>query len=99
MPVMTLMGAALPGRIVVDVGALPTDATTLDALARLQLVSRRLGLDTRLGNASRELLELIAFAGLAAVLRVEAQGKPEEREQRLRFEEKRELDNQPALEP
>jgi hypothetical protein len=91
------MGAASPGRIVVDVGALSADAMSLDALARLQLTARRVGLDTRLRNASAELLDLIAFAGLAAVLRVEARREPEEREQRLRVEEERELDDPPTL--
>ncbi len=91
------MAVPFSGRIVVDAGALASDAATLDALARIQLASRRLGLDTRLRNAPRELLELIAFAGLAGVLRVETRREAEEREQRLGVEEERELDDPPAF--
>jgi hypothetical protein len=90
--------SALPsGLIVVDVAALAPDATAVDALARLQLGARRLGLETRLRGAAVELLELIAFVGLADVLRVEPRGEPEEREQRLGVEEERELDDPSAL--
>jgi ABC-type transporter Mla MlaB component len=45
------------------------DAVTVDALCRLQLVARRRGCTVRLTNASGELLELVAFMGLADVLR------------------------------
>jgi ABC-type transporter Mla MlaB component len=44
------------------------DAVTVDALARLQLLARRLGCQVRLRNASDELLELVAFMGLTDVL-------------------------------
>jgi ABC-type transporter Mla MlaB component len=44
------------------------DAVTIDALARLQLLARRLGCQVRLRNASDELLELVAFMGLTNVL-------------------------------
>ena len=44
------------------------DAVTVDALARLQLLARRLGCQVRLRNASDELLELVAFMGLTNVL-------------------------------
>ncbi len=92
------MAAPPSGRIlVVDVGALAPDAATLDALAGIQLMSRRLGLDARLRNASADLLDFIAFAGLAGVLRVETRREAEEREQRLRVEEERELDDPPLL--
>jgi hypothetical protein len=91
------MAVPFPRLIVVDVGALDPDAVTLDALARLQLASRRIGVDARLRHAPRELLELIAFAGLAGVLRVETRWEAEEREQRLGVEEERELDDPPAL--
>ena len=47
-----------------------TDLGTIDALARLQLAARRLGLDVRLRDVSPELCELIDFVGLADVLRV-----------------------------
>jgi hypothetical protein len=73
--------------IVCDLRSVTPNAAALDALARLQLNARRLGLELLLRNASSELLELIAFAGLDEVLRVELEGQPEEREERLRVEE------------
>jgi hypothetical protein len=82
-----------PSTIVCDVGALAPDAATVDVLARLQLAVSRLGREVRLHNASSELRDLIAFVGLRDVLRVEPGWEPEEREQRLRVEEERELDD------
>ena len=67
------------------------DLRTVDALARLQLAARRLGFELRLCNGSRELVELIDFAGLSEVLCVEPRGQPEQREQGLRVEEERKL--------
>jgi hypothetical protein len=63
--------------IVCDVGSFPPDAAAIDTLARLQLAARRLGLELRLRHASNELQDLLAFAGLRDVLRVEAGGKTE----------------------
>jgi hypothetical protein len=80
-----------PSTVVCDVGGLAPDAEAVDVLARLQLAARRLGVEIRLRHASSELLELIAFAGLRDVLRVELERQPEEREQRLGVEEEREL--------
>jgi hypothetical protein len=40
----------------------------IDLLARLELVARRSGATLRLRNAPADLVELIAFAGLAGVL-------------------------------
>jgi ABC-type transporter Mla MlaB component len=51
-----------------DVRGVDVDAVTVDALARLQLAAGRLGCQVRLRNASAELLELVAFMGLADVL-------------------------------
>jgi hypothetical protein len=85
-----------PREIICDVGALAPDCAALDALARLQLAARREGLDLRLRGVSRELGDLLAFAGLAGVLRVEAGRKAEEREERLGVEEERHLDDPPA---
>ena len=76
--------------------ALDPDALTIDALARLQLSSRRVGLELRLRHASNELQELLAFVGLDEVLRLEAGGQPEQREQRVGVEEERELDEPSA---
>jgi hypothetical protein len=82
--------------IVCDVSALDPDAVTLDALARLQLAARRVGLEIRLRHATSELQELLAFVGLTELLHVEAGGQPEEREQRGGVEEERQLDD-PAV--
>ncbi len=51
-----------------DVRDVTPDAATIDALARLQLVAGRNGCQVRLRGASPELLELVAFLGLADVL-------------------------------
>jgi hypothetical protein len=78
-------------RLSCDVGGLPADGTALDALARLQLAARRVGLELELCNASNDLCCLIRFTGLDEVLRVEPQREAEEREERLHVEEEREL--------
>jgi hypothetical protein len=90
---MTLPG---PRTILYDVSALDPDAATIDALARLQLGSRRAGLELRLRDASGELQKLLAFVGLDEVLRLEAGWQPEQREQRVGVEEERELGDPPA---
>jgi hypothetical protein len=82
-----------PWTIDCDVSALAPDAAAIDVLARLQLAARQLGLHIRLRNASAELQELIAFAGLRDALRVEVERHAEQREQRLGVEEERELDD------
>jgi ABC-type transporter Mla MlaB component len=51
-----------------DVHGVVPDAVTIDALARLQLAARRHGCQVRLRHASSELLDLVAFMGLADVL-------------------------------
>ena len=76
-----------------DVRAVAPDGAAVDALARLQLNAQRLGLELRLLHVSSELQELIAFAGLDEVLRVEAGWQAEEREQRVGVEEEREFDD------
>jgi anti-anti-sigma regulatory factor len=78
------------------VGALDADAATLDLLARLQLSARRLGIEVRLLDASPELRELVAFAGLNGVLRPEPGRKAEEREEPLGVEEEGQLDDPAA---
>jgi anti-anti-sigma regulatory factor len=67
--------------------------STIDALARLELAARRVGLELRLCRPPEELRELIGLCGLDKVLRVEPGGQPEEREQRLGVEEEPELDD------
>jgi hypothetical protein len=63
--------------IVCDVACLTPDAAAIDTLARLQLKARRLGLEIRLRHASSELQDLLDFAGLRDVLRLEAGGQSE----------------------
>jgi hypothetical protein len=77
-----------------DVAALTeADLATVDDLARLQLIARRLGMTVRLRDASRELRELLDLAGLGDVVRcsdalsVEPRGQPEQREEPGRVEE------------
>ena len=90
------MAVPRPSTLVCDVGALPPDAAAVEALARLQLAARRVGLEIRLCRASSELRDLLVFCGLDAVLRVEVGRQSEERKDRLGAEEKRELDD-PAV--
>ena len=88
------MAAYVPRPLVCDLSALgKADLETIDLLARLQLAARRHGRTIRFLHASPALHALIVFAGLDAVLRVEPGGQAEEREQRLRIEEERELDD------
>jgi anti-anti-sigma regulatory factor len=60
--------------LVCDLSGVQPSAATIDALARLAVALRRQGSRLRLRHASPELVELIAFMGLADVLRVEASG-------------------------
>ena len=87
------------GRPVIDVDcasiACP-DLGHVEWLARLWLQARRRGYDLNLRNARPELVDLIGFCGLAAVLRVDAGGEPEEREQARRVEEEGELGDAPV---
>jgi ABC-type transporter Mla MlaB component len=52
-----------------EVAGVDADAVAVDALARLALAARRRGCGVRLCGASEELLALVAFMGLADVLR------------------------------
>jgi ABC-type transporter Mla MlaB component len=90
--------------VVCDVGAVVhPNVCTVDALARLQLMARRLGRQVRLRHASSELQELLTFVGLSDVLPLSA-GLPlgrrswqtEEREQSRRVQEGVESDDPPA---
>ena len=66
------MGARAPTEIVIcDVRGAEADVATVDALARLQLTTKRLGGRLRLRNASADLLLLVAFMGLTDVLQEE----------------------------
>jgi ABC-type transporter Mla MlaB component len=79
-----------------DVGALPADASAVDALARIQLAAGRIGRQVVLRHVADDLRDLLAFVGLASVLRIEPRGQSEQREQRVGVEEERELDDPPA---
>jgi hypothetical protein len=90
------MAAPRPNQLVCDIGALgDPDVGTVADLARLHVAAHRLDVDVVLRNASDALVELIAFVGLADVLRVERQRETEEREKRFGVEEERELDDPP----
>jgi ABC-type transporter Mla MlaB component len=95
--VRALLGAS-PARVLVcDLGAsVRADAATVDALARVQLTAKRRGRRVRLRHAPAELRTLLKFFGLDGVLRVEPVGKAEQREDRLRVEEERELADPPV---
>jgi ABC-type transporter Mla MlaB component len=82
--------------VVCDVGAVVSpDAVTVDALARLQLVARRVGRRVLLLHAERELLDLLDLMGLANVvplcgdLSLEARRKTEQREEPRGVEKER----------
>jgi ABC-type transporter Mla MlaB component len=66
--VCTLLERSDAGAVLCDVSGVDPDAVTVDALARLQLASRRHGCQVRLCHGSEELLELVAFMGLRDVL-------------------------------
>jgi ABC-type transporter Mla MlaB component len=66
--VCALLGSSGADVALCDVRGVEPDVVTVEALARLQLGARRHGCEVRLRNASDELLELVAFMGLRAVL-------------------------------
>jgi ABC-type transporter Mla MlaB component len=78
------------------------DMATIDALARLALRARRLGCAVNLRDASPELIELLAFAGLGDVLPcvprsgLEVVGQPEQREEPLGVQEERDPADPPV---
>jgi hypothetical protein len=87
--------------IVCDVGALPANVRTIEALARLQLAARRHGRRIRLQRASRELQQLIEFVGLSEVLAARPalrgrSGDAEEREHPRGVEERLDPDDPPV---
>jgi ABC-type transporter Mla MlaB component len=82
--------------VVCDVRAVgEPDAATVDALARLQLMARRMGKEIRLRDACADLRSLLRLAGLAeaipplAGLPLEPGREPEEGEQPAGVEEER----------
>jgi anti-anti-sigma regulatory factor len=86
-------------QLAIDVSRVTSpDCGTVDRLARLQLRARRRGRTIVLVGAQDRLLELIALAGLAAVLpsAVEMRWQAEEREVALRVEEERDAVDLPV---
>ncbi len=67
------------------------DLGAVETIARLQLSARRRGCEACLVNPSASLLDLIGFAGLGGILRVESGWQAEEREYPCRGKEKGEL--------
>ena len=57
-----------PDLVRCDVSGLPADAVSLDALAQLRLVTKRLGCELQLHGETPDLERLIEFAGLDRVL-------------------------------
>jgi ABC-type transporter Mla MlaB component len=70
----SLLTESRPQVALCEVGGVEPDAVTVEALSRLQLAARHFGCKVFLCNASPELLELVAFMGLADVLPVEPRG-------------------------
>jgi ABC-type transporter Mla MlaB component len=98
----TLLQGCDAGPVACDVGAIAEpDATTIDALARLQLTALRLGRRVELRSACEELEDLLTLTGLLGVLTVagrigsavEAWREPELREQAPRVEEEADPDD------
>jgi hypothetical protein len=69
------------------------DLATVDALARAALNARRFGARLRVVNETRELEELIAFAGLDEVLFGGRRREPEQWEESLGVEKGGEADD------
>jgi hypothetical protein len=83
--------------IICDVGSVVSpDLGTVNALARLALTVRRLGLELELRHVSAELRALLAFTGVLDVLIVESGGETEQWEQGVGVEEERHLDDPAA---
>jgi len=81
---------------VCDVGALAADAAAIDAICRIQLAVRRAGRRLVLRGAADDLLDLLAFVGVAGVLGIEPWWQSEQWKQRVGVEEERELGDPPA---
>jgi hypothetical protein len=82
--------AARPPLIEVDLGALPcADLSTVDLLARMQLVARRAGSRVMVCHAPDGLGDLLSLLGLDSCLavRVEVVGQAEQREESGRVQE------------
>ena len=81
---------------VCDVCGLPADAVSLDALARIGLAAHRLGRRVCLRGATGALSDLVALAGLEAVLPLEPGRQAEQGEQAVGVQEEGELPDAPV---
>jgi anti-anti-sigma regulatory factor len=91
------MAAVPPQPLVCDVSGLTgADLHAVADLARLYAAARRLNLQLIVRNASAELVELVAFVGLADVLRLELEGEAEEGKERRGVEEEGQLGDLPG---
>ena len=66
--VCELFAADDPDVALCDCASVPSDAVTVDALARLQLAARSYGCQVRLRGAAPALRDLVRFMGLTDVL-------------------------------
>jgi ABC-type transporter Mla MlaB component len=66
--VSRLLAESGAAEVLCDVSAVECDAVTVDALARIQLTTRRRGHRMRLRGACPQLRSLVAFMGLEDVL-------------------------------
>jgi hypothetical protein len=87
------MPARAPRTIVLicELGPVQADLRVVELLARLQLLTRRLGGELRLRNCPEELRSLLELTGLAEPLGLEPCRQSEQREQALGAEEEGEL--------
>ena len=100
----TLIATSDAETIVCDVGGLPANVRTVEALARLQLTARRRQRRIRLRRASPGLERLLEFVGLADVVPAGPSPKllrrrgrdAEEREHPLGVEERVDRDDPPV---
>lgn len=95
-----VLALAPAARLVCDVAAIVSpDRPSLDALARLALVARRVDTEVELVNACPSLVAIVDMAGLADVIRVrpvsgvEVGREPEQGEEGVGVEEEVELDD------
>ena len=93
--VQSVLESSHADRAVCEVGGVVApDVVTVEALCRLQLIARRVGLEIRFLHAHGALRDLFALTGLSEVvslceeLPVESGGHAEEREERRRVQEK-----------
>jgi hypothetical protein len=63
-----LFGDAPTGRVICRAGGLHPELATVEALARLGLLARQVGLEIRFEGASPALRELVRLVGLSEVL-------------------------------